>query len=56
MDVREEEMPMTQANVDSMSLQEIKDALKSLSIKTKVRKIDKLREILKKAIQRSVQD
>ena len=55
-DVREEEVPMTQANVDSMSLQEIKDALKSLSIKTKVRKIDKLREILKKAIQRSVQD
>ena len=45
-DVREEEeAPLTQADVDSMSLQEIKDTLKSLNIKTKVRKIDKLREI-----------
>lgn len=38
-DVREEEVPMTQANVDSMSPRKIKDALKSLNIKTKVRKL-----------------
>lgn len=41
---------MIQVNVDSMSFQEIKDVLKFLSIKIKVRKIDKLREILKKVI------
>lgn len=51
-DVREEpEVPMTEVDIDNMSLQGIKDKLKELNIKTRVRRMDKLREILKNYIQ-----
>ena len=39
-----------QDNVDSMSVSEIKEKLKELNIKTKIRRADKLKQLSKNAI------
>ncbi len=49
-DPREDQVQLIPGDVDTMSLREVKDKLKELQIKTKVRKLEKLRELLKKTI------
>ena len=43
-------MPLMDIDVDKMSVRDIRDKLKEMKIVTKVRRADKLREILRKAI------
>ena len=50
-DQREEQVELLNPDhVDTMTLQEVKEKLKELEIKTKARKIEKLKQLLKKAI------
>ena len=50
-DTREDhEAPLTPEEFDLMRLDEVKEKLKELQVKTKVRKLEKLREILKSQI------
>lgn len=42
--------PMNEIDVDTMTIHEIKTTLKEMGIATRVRREDKLREILRKAI------
>ena len=49
------EAPLTPEEVDPMSLDEVKEKLKELQVKTKVRKLEKLREIMKSQILENAQ-
>jgi hypothetical protein len=42
--------PLTQNDIDKMSLCEIKEKLKELNVKTKLRSLVKLKELLKNTI------
>lgn len=49
-DPREDQVQLIPDHVDTMSLQEVKEKLKELQIKTRVRKLENLKQLLKKAI------
>lgn len=46
----DDDVPLMDIDVDKMSVRDIRDKLKEMKIVTKVRRADKLREILRKAI------
>lgn len=53
---QDDEPPITEGDVDTMTIPELKTKLKEMGIATKCRREDKLREILRKAISDSTND
>lgn len=53
---QDDEPPITEGDVDTMTIPELKTKLKEMGIATKCRREDKLREILRKAISDNTND